>query len=190
MLKIYCLGAWLGFVSVCSAQMSTFPPPPPLAPPSTPSTGASAATNSPSSATGNPDFGITTPSSGGGSAAAAGGSNPGEANPVDNSVPITAGILSSMSALDDKISLEPGDRISFRVIEDKDLAVPRIVTDTGEVDFPYIGRVKVEGQTCHQVALQLKKLLEVDYYKRATVIVGLDVIANPDKDKEKRRPRT
>jgi protein involved in polysaccharide export with SLBB domain len=91
-----------------------------------------------------------------------------------------------MEALDDKITLQPGDHISFRVIEDKDQAVPRIVTDTGEVDFPYIGRVKVQGQTCHQVAIELKKLLEVDYYKRATVIIGLDVIAE-DKDKDKPR---
>jgi protein involved in polysaccharide export with SLBB domain len=81
-----------------------------------------------------------------------------------------------MEVLDDKVVLEPGDRISFRVIEDRDEAVPRVVTDTGEVDFPYVGRLKVAGLTCHQVAQQLKKLLEVDYYKRATVIVGLDII--------------
>jgi protein involved in polysaccharide export with SLBB domain len=86
-----------------------------------------------------------------------------------------------MAALDDKVTLQPGDRISFRVIEDRDDAVPRIVTDTGEVDFPYIGRVKVQGQTCHQVAVELKRLLEVDYYKRATVIVGLDVIDQSNK---------
>jgi polysaccharide export outer membrane protein len=81
-----------------------------------------------------------------------------------------------MSALDDKIPLKAGDRVSFRVIEDQDDAVPRIVTDTGEVDFPYIGRIKVEGRTCLQVAKQVKQLLEVNYYKRATVIIGLDVI--------------
>jgi protein involved in polysaccharide export with SLBB domain len=81
-----------------------------------------------------------------------------------------------MTALDDKVLLEAGDRISFRVIEDRDDAVSRLITDTGEVDFPYIGRLKVAGLTCRQVAQQLKKLLEVDYYKRATVIVGLDII--------------
>jgi protein involved in polysaccharide export with SLBB domain len=75
--------------------------------------------------------------------------------------------------------------VSFRVIEDRDDAVSRIVTDTGEVDFPYIGRVKVEGKTCHQVAVEVKKLLEVDYYKRATVIVGLDLIVGEDKTKPK-----
>jgi protein involved in polysaccharide export with SLBB domain len=86
-----------------------------------------------------------------------------------------------MAALDDKVALEAGDTVSFRVIEDRDDAVSRIVTDTGEVDFPYIGRVKVDGKTCHQVAVEVKKLLEVDYYKRATVIVGLDLIIGQDK---------
>lgn len=88
-----------------------------------------------------------------------------------------------MEALDDKNPLEVGDTISFRVIEDRDDAVTRIVTDTGEVDFPYVGRLKVQGKTCHQVAVELKKLLEVDYYKQATVIVGLDLILGQEKTK-------
>jgi protein involved in polysaccharide export with SLBB domain len=91
----------------------------------------------------------------------------------------TASGLSSMEALDDSVPLRDGDRISFRVIEDQDEAVPRLVTDTGEVDFPYVGRMKVSGRTCKAVAYDLKKLLEVDYYKRATVIVGLDSIFVP-----------
>jgi protein involved in polysaccharide export with SLBB domain len=90
-----------------------------------------------------------------------------------------------MEALDDKTLLEDGDTISFRVIEDRDDPVQRVVTDTGEVDFPYIGRVKVEGKTCYAVAIVVKKLLEVDYYKRATVIVGLDTIIGDDKTKPK-----
>lgn len=112
----------------------------------------------------------------------AGGSSSGSMTPPDPEVmqpmPVTAATLNSMAALDDKATLSPGDRISFRVIEDRDDPVPRVVTDTGEVDFPYVGRVKVQGMTCHQVAVKLKQLLEVDYYKRATVIVGLDVIAS------------
>jgi protein involved in polysaccharide export with SLBB domain len=88
-----------------------------------------------------------------------------------------------MEVLDDKNPLEVGDTISFRVIEDRDDAVTRVVTDTGEVDFPYVGRLKVEGKTCHEVAIELKKLLEVDYYKQATVIVGLDLIIGQEKTK-------
>jgi len=160
--------------------MSTFPAPPPLAP--APKPASNSTTNSPSTMPVNPDFGI--PTQGGGSGAATGSPDAG-ANA--SSLPVAAGMLNSMGALDDKITLQPADRISFRVIEDKDPAVPRVVTDTGEVDFPYVGRVKVEGQTCHQVAVELKRLLEIDYYKHATVIVGLDVIA--DRDKGKVKPR-
>ncbi len=90
-----------------------------------------------------------------------------------------------MSALDDKVPLEAGDTISFRVIEDRDEPVTRIVTDTGEIEFPYINGVKVEGKTCHEVAVEVKKLLEVDYYKQATVIIGLDLIVGSDKTKPK-----
>ena len=99
--------------------------------------------------------------------------------------PVAASTLTSMAALDDKIPLEAGDSISIRILEDRDDPVSKVVTDTGEVAFPYIGRLKVEGKTCHQVAIDAKKLLEVDYYKRATVIVGLDLIVGDDKTKAK-----
>jgi protein involved in polysaccharide export with SLBB domain len=167
------VGIWMVSTTLGTAQVSSFPAPPPLASREQPadqsqSTGQSTNSSSaaaPQAAGTNPSSSDTEPS--------------GTATPALN-IPITAATLSSMTALDDKVALEPGDRISFRVVEDRDEAVPRIVTDTGEVDFPYVGRVKVEGLTCHQVAVELKKLLEVDYYKRATVIVGLDVIANND----------
>jgi protein involved in polysaccharide export with SLBB domain len=78
--------------------------------------------------------------------------------------------------LDDKHILMPGDKISFRIIEDKDPAKPLIVTDSRELDVPYIGRVSIADKTCKQVAGQLKALLEQRYYYRATVIVGLDSV--------------
>jgi polysaccharide export outer membrane protein len=170
----------LGMLSVgpCSAQMSTFPPPPPLAP--KPVSNPPPNNSSPTSA--NPDFGIPTQNGAGNGTSSSSGTT---SSGTGEQLPETAGLLNSMSALDDKITLQPSDRISFRVIEDKDPAVPREVTDTGEVDFPYVGRVKVQGKTCHQVAVELKGLLEIDYYKHATVIVGLDVIADRDKDKVK-----
>jgi protein involved in polysaccharide export with SLBB domain len=173
------LGLWIGINSICFAQMSTFPSPPPLPSASEPST------NSPSAVSVAPDFGIPNQGQSDNSKASTSSSTDLSAANSTDLIPTTAGLLISMAALDDKIVLQPGDRISFRVIEDKDAAVPRIVTDTGEVDFPYIGRIKVEGQTCHQVAIELKRLLEVDYYKQATVIVGLDVLADRNKDKPK-----
>jgi len=157
---------WIALVTLGHAQMSTYPTPPPLAPPSDQSAPAA-----PSSVPA-PDAGDS------------GNRKPSDA-PGNTAPAVTAAGLSSMSALDDKTTLGVGDTISFRVIEDRDAPVSRVVTDTGEIDFPYIGRVKVEGKTCHQVAIEVKKLLEVDYYKQATVIVGLDLILGQDKSKAK-----
>ncbi len=162
---------------LCFGQMSTFPAPPALAPPAEPM--QEAATNSPPSPNFDPSVSDPTRSPDKNSATTPGAAGT-NAVPV---APVTAATLSSMEALDDKVGLEAGDTISFRVIEDRDDPVTRVVTDTGEIDFPYIGRVKVSGKTCHQVALEVKKLLEIDYYKHATVIVGLDLIVGQDKSK-------
>jgi polysaccharide export outer membrane protein len=176
-------GVWILLTASSSAQMSTFPAPPPLAPPTDHSPAQAAEVSASGAST--PDamdpaqLSVAKPAT----APASTPASTTNAAPVAPAIPVTAATLSSMSALDDKVALEAGDSISFRVIEDRDDAVPRVVTDTGEVDFPYIGRVKVAGKTCHQVAVEVKKLLEVDYYKQATVIVGLDLIVGQDKTK-------
>lgn len=77
---------------------------------------------------------------------------------------------------DDKHILEPGDRISFRIVEDRDPAVGLIVTDSRELDVPYAGRVSTANKTCKQLAAELKVLLEKEYYYRATVILGVDLV--------------
>lgn len=77
-------------------------------------------------------------------------------------------------ALDDKHKISPGDKISFQITEDRDPAKSLTVTDSGELDVPYLGRVPATGKTCRQLALELKRLLEKEYYYRASVIIGLD----------------
>ena len=84
--------------------------------------------------------------------------------------------ISTSYVLDDKHILVPGDRISFQIIEDKDPSKALIVTDSSELDVPYIGRVSIANKTCKQVAGQFKVLLEEKYYYHATVIVGLDSV--------------
>ncbi len=78
--------------------------------------------------------------------------------------------------LDDKHVLEPGDKISFQIVEDQDPPISLTVADSSELDVSYVGRVSVAGKTCRQVAEMLKVMLEKDYYYRATVIVGLDSV--------------
>ncbi len=80
----------------------------------------------------------------------------------------------SMEVLDDTRKLIVGDVLSFRIVEDEDPITRVIVTDSGEVEIPYIGRVRAKDLTCKQVALKAKRLLEKDYYYKATVLLGLD----------------
>jgi polysaccharide export outer membrane protein len=75
---------------------------------------------------------------------------------------------------DDTHKLGPGDKLSFQIVEDREPIKSLVVTDSSELDVPYVGRVSVAGKTCKQLGEELKALLEKDYYYRATLMIGLD----------------
>jgi polysaccharide export outer membrane protein len=81
-----------------------------------------------------------------------------------------------MDALDDQHKLAIGDRLSFRIVEDEEDPKPLLVTDSGDLELPYLGRFPVVGRTCKQLARQLKAELEKEYYYQATVIIAVDVM--------------
>lgn len=89
------------------------------------------------------------------------------------SLTVTPASLSSYVP-DDKYKLRVGDRMSFQILEDRELPRSIMVADSGELDVPYIGRVTVADKTCKQAAEEIKGLLEKEYYYRATVILALD----------------
>ncbi len=76
---------------------------------------------------------------------------------------------------DDKYKLRPGDKVSLQILEDRELPRSLVVTDSGELDAPYVGRIQAADRTCKQVAAELKVQLEKEYYYRATVVLALDV---------------
>ena len=80
----------------------------------------------------------------------------------------------SMEVLDDKRKICPGDRLSYRIVEERRGPVSLFVTDSGEVEVPLIGRVVAVNKTCRQFAFDIKSPLEKEYFYKATVIVGLD----------------
>lgn len=83
----------------------------------------------------------------------------------------------SMEALDDQHKLAIGDRLSFRIVEDEDDPKSLLVTDSGDLEVPYIGRYPAVNKTCKQLARELKAELEKEYYYQATVIIAVDIMA-------------
>ena len=89
------------------------------------------------------------------------------------------GLLNGYVA-DATYKLRAGDAVSFQILEDRiwnglDLPKNLVVTDSGELDVPYIGRVMAVGKTCQEVAGEMKLALEKDYYHKATVVLSLNI---------------
>lgn len=107
------------------------------------------------------------------------------ATPFSGSVAPAAGMTTTVPGLlnghvpDATYKLRVGDIISFQIVEDRiwnslDAPKPLVVTDSGEVDVPYLGRVMAADKTCKQLADDIKTALEKDYYNKATVVLSLN----------------
>src|SRR5436190_15947359 len=72
--------------------------------------------------------------------------------------------------------LGPGDKLSYRVIEDQDESKSLTVTDSGHLDVPYLGLVQAAGKTTQQLSKEIKQVLEKDLYYQATVIIALELV--------------
>jgi len=99
--------------------------------------------------------------------------------PVTGSPAPASGLLNGYVA-DTTYKLRAGDTVSFQILEDRiwnalDVPRPLVVTDSGELDVPYIGRVMAVDKTCQQLADEMRIALEKDYYNKATVVLSLNV---------------
>jgi polysaccharide export outer membrane protein len=79
-----------------------------------------------------------------------------------------------MDVLDDKYRLKIGDSVNYQVIEDEDDPKPLVITDSGDLEVPYLGRFPAADKTCKELAQQLKAELEKKYYYQATVIISVN----------------
>lgn len=84
--------------------------------------------------------------------------------------------IRSMDSLDNKQKLGPGDKITYRVIEDQEEPKSLLITDSGDLEVPYLGLVHAAGKTCAGLAHDVKGLLEKNLYYRATVMISAEVI--------------
>ncbi|HRH95197.1 MAG TPA: polysaccharide biosynthesis/export family protein [Prosthecobacter sp.] len=94
-----------------------------------------------------------------------------------------AAVLTSMDVLDDKQPISEGDKISIRILEDRREALQQRVAVTGEIQAPYVGLISARGKTCRQLATEIKRELEKNFFKNATVVIAIDEF-NPENQKK------
>lgn len=82
-----------------------------------------------------------------------------------------------MESLDDRRVLSVGDRLTYQVIEEREVPIIVFINARGEVDVPLIGPVPAKGETARSLALEIKSRLEVDYFHRATVMLQFPQVA-------------
>lgn len=96
------------------------------------------------------------------------------------SVNAGAAVLTSMDVLDNNRPISVGDTISIRILDDRRDAIQYVVAVTGEVQAPYIGLVNARGRTCRDLAYTIKRELDKNFFKNATVVVAIDKLNERD----------
>jgi protein involved in polysaccharide export with SLBB domain len=84
--------------------------------------------------------------------------------------------MGSMDRLDSTYLLKKGDTVSLRIVEDTSQKAPLSlkVQASGNINAPFINLVPAAGKTCKEVAFYMKKELEKEHFRVATVIVSLE----------------
>lgn len=82
-----------------------------------------------------------------------------------------------MQVIDPDKKLSAGDQLTLLIEEDKEGGLARVVTATGDVDVPPLGRVRVAGKTTTEATADIKRRLEADYYYHATVRLNIDRVS-------------
>jgi protein involved in polysaccharide export with SLBB domain len=100
-----------------------------------------------------------------------------QAIPATGLVQPGATSMERMSVVDPDKKLSAGDQVTVEIVEDREGGLQRMVTATGELDVPPLGRVRVAGRTATEAAGEIKLALERDYYYHATVKLAIDRIS-------------
>lgn len=95
---------------------------------------------------------------------------------VETNVVPAPDTVNYMDLVDDHHKLGPGDRVTYRVIEDQDDPRSLTITDSGDLEVPYLGLVHATGKTSLQLAKEIKALLEKQLYYQASVIIAVELI--------------
>ena len=88
---------------------------------------------------------------------------------------------SRMDLLDNSYVITGADRLRYQVLEEQSAPVVLASDADGKVKFPpLLDSVEVAGKTCYDLAKEVKELLEVDFFYRATVII--EVVESTQRD--------
>lgn len=67
--------------------------------------------------------------------------------------------------------LGPGDKIEIKVFGQKDLTVESLLSNSGQINYPFFGEIKLTGLTVKQVEKLIYKGLKGDYLVNPNVYV-------------------
>lgn len=69
--------------------------------------------------------------------------------------------------------LGPGDTIVIQVFGQDDMKLETELTDSGTINYPFLGTIKVTGMTLKEVEQKIYTGLKGDYYVEPSVFVGI-----------------
>jgi protein involved in polysaccharide export with SLBB domain len=98
------------------------------------------------------------------------------ANPDAGNVPTAMAmpVERPTGPVDPNRKLHEGDELTFKIEEDREPTIPLVVSHAGEIIVDPLERpVKVTGMTTSQAESEIRRLLEKDYYYKATVRLTL-----------------
>lgn len=73
----------------------------------------------------------------------------------------------------DNYILGPGDSIVIQVFGQDDMKIETQLTDSGTINYPFLGTLKVTGMTIKQVEQRIYSGLKGDYFVEPSVFVGI-----------------
>lgn len=74
---------------------------------------------------------------------------------------------------EDNYTLGPGDVIVIQVFGEDELKLETQLTDSGTVNYPFLGTIKVTGMTIKQVEQHVYQGLKGDFFVEPNVFVGI-----------------
>ncbi len=85
----------------------------------------------------------------------------------------SASALQTTAAGADDYVLGAGDIIKIKVFGEDELELETQLTDSGTLNYPFLGTIKVTGMTLKQVEQHIYQGLKGDYFVEPNVFVGM-----------------